>query len=271
MFGFVIRLAVISLSATALFSSANESAPRIWIFNGLPGDEEHHQFFEKNLAAIRKAFTNRFQIPAENISILYGPKEAGYLNTASRENVLTELEKIVQHSQKPDASPVWIIFHGHANRIPGGANLNLPGPDLSSKDIARALHKFSTESTLVILATTAASSDFLRDLSGPGRIVIAANSPKDPVSEPDFPLGLSMALASAELDADKDNLVSVLELFRACKQQILSLYESQGYMVREHAQLDGNGDGRGTQRPASEDGDPASKVTLPIPQLSKFE
>jgi hypothetical protein len=38
----------------------------------------------------------------------------------------------------------------------------------------------------------------------------------------------------------------------------------EGYMIREHAQMDGNGDGRATRRPAAIDADPASKTGLRI-------
>ena len=50
------------------------------------------------------------------------------------------------------------------------------------------------------------------------------------------------------------------------------IYEKQGFMIKEHAQLDGNGDGRGTQRPAPLDAEPAQKVGLQITQpAKKFE
>ena len=251
--------------------SSADPPPRVWIFNGLPGDEEHHHFFENNLGEIRKTLLTRFRIPAENITVLYGPKEAGYDGTATRENVLAELKEMLAHAQTEKAAPVWIILHGHANRIPGGANLNLPGPDLSSSALALALKNFPKKTPLVIVATTAAASDFLRALSGPGRIIIAATHHRDPVSETEFPRAFAEALSDPETDADKNGFVTALELFQSCRQRVLKIYEKEGYMVREHAQLDGNGDGKGTQRPAPEDADPAAKIALAIPRKSKFD
>lgn len=254
-----------------MFGYAAEPTPRIWIFNGLPGDDEHHQFFEKNLADIRKSLVVHFKIPPQNISVLYGPKEAGYDGAATRQNILSEFEKIVAYGKSASTSPVWIIFQGHANRIPGDANLNLPGPDLSATDIARALKDFPAETPLVILATTTAASDFLRALSAPGRIIISATEQLDPISETDFPEALAAILAEKGTDVDNNNDISALEIFRACQERVLKIYESGGFMVREHAQLDGNGDGKGTQRPAPEDAEPASKISLKIPKETRFD
>lgn len=253
------------------FGNAEEPSPRIWIFNGLPGDEEHHRFFEKNLGSIRKSLIERFAIPPVNVRILYGPKEAGYDAPCTRENLLAEIEEIVAHGQKPNAAPVWIVFQGHANRIPGGANFNMAGPDLSTAELARALRGFPENSRLVVVATSACGSDFLRALGAPGRIVLAATSQRDPVSETEFPVALSAALAAEETDANKDGAVSALELFRACQQRVLAIYEKEKFMFRENSQLDGDGDGRGTRRPAEEDAGPAEKIALTLSKKSKFE
>lgn len=248
--------------------------PRILVFNGLPGDALHHAFFEKNLSEIRKSLLERFKIPGDRIDIYYGPKEQGYSGPATRENVLLALSKLVEQvkaSEDGSLTPVWIFFHGHANRIPGGANLNLPGPDLSTRELAKALKDFPQDHPLVIFAGTAAAPEFMKSLGGKGRIVIAASVPRDPVTEPEFPSAIATALASKETDANNDKQVTALELFLATKQEVIKLYKQESYLVRENTQLDGNGDGEGTQRPADIDAEPAKKVFLRLPQQSKFE
>ena len=40
---------------------------------------------------------------------------------------------------------------------------------------------------------------------------------------------------------------------------------TEKFMVKEHAQLDGNGDGRASQRPSPEDAEPAKAVGLRLP------
>ncbi len=277
----VIAAALVSLAALSAAPEPpppppvpSESAarlPKVWIFNGLPGDDEHHKFYEENLGTLRKALTGRFGLPAENITVLYGPKEAGYDGPCTREALLAELKKIVAHTQAPDAGPAWIIVEGHANPVPGGAMLNLPGPDLSPREFAEGLKGTNPAVPLVLFFTTTSSAEFLKAVAGPGRIVDTATTNGDPESETEAPLALAQALASPATDANGDRIVSVTELFQAMAAGVLKIYEAEKFMVKEHAQLDGNGDGRASQRPSPEDAEPAKAVGLRVSAGKAFD
>ena len=246
---------------------ADDAKPRVWIFNGTPGDDEHHAFYETNLAKLKKTFTERFGIPRERITVLYGPKEAGYDGPCTREALLGEISKAVSATR--EASPVWLIFQGHANRIPGGANFNLPGRDVTAREIGEALKPAAANARIVAIATTTCAEAFVRPLSAPGRMIIAATTPADPENETEFPEALATALESAGTDSNRDGTVSVAELFLACHAHVQQIYGRGGYMIKEHAQLDGNGDGRATQRPSPADAEPAATVGLRIAQPEK--
>lgn len=239
-----------------------EGKPRVWIFCGTPGDEEHHVLYEQLLGRLRSVFAKRYEVGAEDLVVLYGPKSADYDGECTRDALLAECAKIVAASPTPDARPVWILLIGHANAIAGGAFYNLPGPDLSSHDLGEALQ--GAKGPMVVFATTACSASFLRPLAGTGRIVATANIASDEENETEFPDALAKALENPETDANGDGFVSVLELFLACHEGVREAYESRGLMIREHSQLDGDGDGRATQRPASIDSRPASAVGLPV-------
>ena len=250
----------------------NTATPRVWIFNGTPGDDEHHEFYEANLQSLRTSLTKRFAVPAANITVLYGPKNAGYDGPCTREALLAELEKVVAHAKTAGAGPVWIILEGHANPVPGGAMFNLPGPDVSMREIGDALKGCPPQVPLVVLGTTTVSTDMMKRLSGPGRYVITASSAGDKESETEFPRALAQALAADASDANHDGVLSITELFLATNEAVLAIYKQGDYIVTEHAQLDGNGDGKGTQRPAQEDAEPAERIGLAIGGGSaKFE
>ena len=262
--------ALFSLCALSASTAADAvPKPRVWIFNGTPGDDEHHTFYERNLARLRKALTDRFGIPAENLMVLYGPKEAGYDGPCTREALLAELGKAAQSTQSANPAPVWLIFQGHANPIPGGANFNLPGKDVTAREVGDALKSANPNVPIVTVMTAACSAAFVRPLSAPGRFTIVATTPADPENETEFPEALAIALESAGTDSNRDGMVSVTELFLSCHAHVHQIYEKQGFMIKEHAQLDGNGDGRGTQRPAPLDAEPAEKVGLRITQPEK--
>lgn len=244
--------------------SITKATPRVWIFNGTPGDDEHHEFYEQNLASLRKSLTERFAVPSDHITVLYGPKSAGYDGACTRETMLAELAKIVTHTQQPDSEPVWIIMEGHANLITGGAMFNLPGPDLSLREIAEALKDCSKTVPLVMLNTTTASADIVRHFSAPGRFIITATSVGDAESETEFPRSLAEVLGADASDTNRDGVLSLTEIFLATNARVLAAYEKDKWIVKEHAQLDGNGDGKATQRPAVEDAEPADRIGLAL-------
>ncbi|MCW1921119.1 hypothetical protein OKA05_01050 [Luteolibacter arcticus] len=256
------RTVCVALLSLAFLASSALAGPKIWIFGGDPGDEEHHELYQKNLTSLRKIFNKTYGIAATDLKVFYGPKEAGYDGVCSKEVLLAELKQAVAATK--DKMPVWIILQGHANSIPGGVLFNLPGPDVSAREIGEALEGSAPETPLVIFATTAASEQYLRPLAAPGRIVITANSSGDPENQTDFPLALTAALEAKGTDIDGDGLVTVTELFKACHAQIEAMASKDGHMIREHSQMDGNGDGRATRRPAIIDAEPASKTGLRI-------
>ncbi len=258
------KRALVAVPMVAAAIAAEVRTPRVWIFNGTPGDEAHHEHYESLIARLRTSFTTRYGVPASDITVLYGPENAGYDGLCTKEALMEELGNAAAATRDPDRRPVWIVFQGHANAIPGGALFNLPGPDISPREIGEALSEADPETPMVVIATTTCSAAFIRPLAMPGRIVISATSPDDRENETDFPVALADALESADTDANRDGLVSATELFRACHARIVAMYNMGGYMIREHAQMDGNGDGQATRRPAEIDARPASLTGLPV-------
>ncbi|MES2709626.1 MAG: hypothetical protein V4726_23715 [Verrucomicrobiota bacterium] len=247
--------------------------PRVWIFNGLPGDEENHEFDVTNLASLKISLTTRFSVPADRITILYGPRSEGYDGVCTGEALRAELAKIVAFSKQPDTAPVWIIFHGHANSIPGGAMFNIPGADLTVREIDAALEGAGTEAApLVVIATTEAGAAFLKTLAGPHRFILSATSDQDKDNGTDFPQALAGALAADASDTNHDGVLTLTELFMATSAGVHRIYDAQQFMLKEHAQLDGDGDGKGTQRPAAADAKPASAIGLKLDAgIRKFD
>jgi hypothetical protein len=249
-----------SLISSALLASAALAGPKVWIFGGDPGDDEHHELYQENLTILRKVFTKTYGVAGQDLKIFYGPKDAGYDGICTKDAMLAELKQAAVATK--DKTPAWIILQGHANSIPGGVLFNLPGPDISAREIAEALEGAAPETPLVFIATTAASEQYLRPLAAPGRIVITANTSGDPENQNDFPIALTAALEAKATDADGDGLVTVTELFKSCHARIEAMAAKDGHMIREHSQMDGNGDGRATRRPAIIDAEPASKTGL---------
>jgi hypothetical protein len=245
------------IMATAHLATAGDA--RVWIFTGVPGDEEHHADFEKTLGSLKSGLTTRLGVAPENLAIYYGPKEAGYAGEATRDNVLAAIKKIAALTRESPQTAHWVIFIGHAHGIRGGAQLNLPGPDLNSMDLTTALGECNPAAPLNLIFTHTASAPFLRPLGMPGRVIITATAPGGMENETEFPTALAEAISAPSADANKDGKLNAKEIFLATRERVLGRYNAEKLIVREAALLDGDGDGRGTQRPAETDATAAAK------------
>ncbi len=251
-------LEALLLLTMPLAAGQNVPAPLVWVFNGIPGDDPHKVFYEKNLAGLKSALRDRHGVPEADIRVFYGPENSGYAGICTRERLLEQCGLITAHTRKPGARPVWIILMGHANNYPGGAMFNLAGPDVSAKELGAALADAGSATPMTVWITTTCGGPFLKALAKSGRIVVSASSPADAENETEFPHAFVASLSDDAADADQDGMVSVTELFVATNARVLRTYEQGGFIVKEHAQLDGDGDGRGTSRPAAIDAGPAS-------------
>ena len=84
----------------------------------------------------------------------------------------------------------------------------------------------------------------------PGRIVISATESGREVNETLFPHVLAKLLASPvepdTFDADGDKLMTLFDLYVQVTKQIAQTYLDEDLLLTEHALLDDNGDGRGS-------------------------
>lgn len=241
---------------------AEEPSPRVWIFNGIPGDDPHLTFFEKNLAKLKQTLVSRYQIREDHLRIYFGPQNAGYTGICSKEQLLAACKDITQLTKAEPTTPVWLIFLGHANKYAGGAMFNLPGPDLTARELGQALADTDPRSPMTIFFTTTAAEPFMKHLARANRIISTASRSSDDECETEYPSAFLAALESEESDANDDGKISLLELHLATRARVLAIYEQGKFMVKETALLDGDGDGRGTQRPAKIDAEPASQRFL---------
>ena len=262
--GTLFRLSILPLLlGLTLFETAlGNELPRICILAGNPGDEEHHIAYETLLGQLSQTFTESFGIPEERLTVLYGPKAAGYSGVCSRENLLTELASLREQAKAGDQSPVWIILIGHANKVRGGALFNLSGPDLSMRDFGREIAKFSDETPVVVWSTSTASDSIIRYASGPNRAIISATGPKDPENETEFPNAFLAALQDEATDSNDDGQVTVPELFLATRSKVLEIYQQGHFIIKEQAYLDGDGNKKGTSRPSRADTKGAARFFL---------
>lgn len=146
---------------------------------------------------------------------------------------------------------VLVVLIGHGSGEGTSSRVSLPGPDPTAADLGRALDALPGRVLVVVIAASG-SGDFLPVLSRPGRIVITATRSATERNESLFGARWVQGLASGEADADKDGRSSVLESFLYASRAVQRAYEDDKRLLTEHAQLDDDGDGRGSGTPGAD-------------------
>jgi hypothetical protein len=251
-------------------AGADDGASRALILVGLPGDPAHDALFRDTAKRWKAWLVGPLGFAPENVRLLSGrASEQGIGDApATRESIASEVESLRKKTLPGDR--VWVLVLGHANLDDGHGFLHLPGPDLRDDEFAALFHGMVAREQ-VFWMTTPASGAFLGPLSRSGRIVVAATERSGEVNETEFPHALAEVAARplARLDLDKDGKVSIREVFLATVEAVETRFQADKRAPTEHAQLDDDGDGVGTElqsdpKTPKPDGALASKTFLPI-------
>jgi len=140
---------------------------------------------------------------------------------------------------------------------------NLPGPDMTAADFARALAPFARQQVAFVNAASA-SGDFVRALAAPNRAVVTATKSSLERNDTRFAEHFAAALAAPGADVDKDARVSLLEAFTFARREVGRSYERENKLLTEHAQLDDNGDGAAAAEPGATKADGALAARLAL-------
>lgn len=239
-------------------SSALADAPsgvrHALIICGHPGDDEHQELFADSVNRIRHALTSRFGFDAELIRVQFGGREDQPLSItdargrSTREEIEAEIKRLATSLKATDT--LWVIVIGHAHFDGREAFLNLPGPDMSYKRFGELFQNIRCRQQ-VFFITAPASGFVIKSLSAQGRIVITATEADLELNETLFHSSLAKALEEIEptatYDADNDSRLSLFDLYIAVTRDVARKYVDDMLIPTEHAQLDDNGDGRGTE------------------------
>ena len=212
--------------------------------------------YAQTVEKLHKALIGRCGFPPKEVWVRFsskplsgdGPALAKARGLSTREGIeadVTELRKVL----KPEDA-LWVMVLGHAHYDGRHSFLNLPGPDVREDEFGKLFAGLASREQ-VFFITTPASGFLIKDLSARGRIVITATEPDWEVNETLFHLPLAEVLSNPpkteEYDQDKDGRITVLDLYLAVTRLVMMMYQAEDNIPTEHAQLDDNGDGRGTE------------------------
>ena len=241
---------VLGLSVVVGAPHASAQQTHLLVVTGLGGDPEFTEQFHTWATTLIEAATSRYEIPADQVSYLgEDPELAPDLISArsTRENIESAVQTLGERAGPDDHVVIVLFGHGSFTDV---ARINLPRRDLSADDFARLLDAFA-EQQVTFVNTASASGPFIEKLSGSGRTVMTATKTGLERNASVFGGFFVAAFADGEGEADqnKDRRVSMLEAFTYARAKAVQSYEAEGLLTTEHALLDDNGDGEGTDEP----------------------
>ncbi len=250
------RCAWLAAACIALPGSlaAQGGATHVVLITGLSGDEHFAAVYQQTARAIYD--TARLAWHVADSSLIYlaedtaaDPSRVGGRSTSTA--IGAAFARLARRVAPGDVVLVFLLGHGSGE----GAQevVNLPGPDATASEYAAWLAPLRA-ATVVFVNASSGSGDFLPALSAPNRIVITATTGAYERNESLFGPLFAQGLTDPAADADKDGKISVLEAFQFAAAQVAHAYDSTHRLQTEHAQLDDNGDGRGSRAPGSDGG-----------------
>jgi hypothetical protein len=241
------------------------------IISGIGGEEAYSTRFAKWSADLRSALVERLGFAEERVTALT-EKPTDEEQPCSPEAVRETFGRL-RNSVKQD-NLVFIFFIGHGSFDGKNATVNLRGRnDLTAADYAQLIKSLPTRK-VVIVNMASASGEFIKPLSGAGRVVITATRSGQEQNATRFAEYFIAALNNSEADADKNGRVSVFEAFAYTTKLTGDYYEKKGLLATEHALLDDNGDGVGHAKADESDGGLARTTyfdSLPLQQAGGDE
>ncbi len=242
-------LAAAATPASALGQPAAAQDTRVLLVVGLGGDDAYRRTFQGWAMTLRTAALERLGVaPGAFVYLGERPADAPEVISAqsTKANVAAALARMAREAGPRDR--ILVVLVGHGSGQGEDAQLNLPGPDLTPPELDVMLRDFPTQ-TVAVVNTASSSGPFASGLSGPNRIVVTATRTAQERNETQFGGFFVEALAGEGADLDKDGRVSLLEAFEYARQEVLRYYGERNLLATEHAQLEDDGDGKGTAEP----------------------
>jgi hypothetical protein len=210
---------------------ASAQSTRALVVTGVSGEPRLAQQFERDAAALRDALSKRF---GATVTVL----TEGSSPRSDKAGITGALQALAGNTRAGDQ--VLIVLIGHGSAQSGEARFNVPGPDITADEIARALEQLDKRNVAVVVATSS-SGAFISPLNGAGRVIVTATKSGGQNEEVVFAEHFAKALREDVADVNKDGAVTLAEAFEYTKREVARFYQQGNRIATEQATLSGAG------------------------------
>jgi len=226
-------------ATTPLQASSTASQPVLILVVGAAGEEEFGARFEEWAARWEQAAV-KGGVRLVRIGAATNAPTSGEDDSTDRDR----LKAALQAETKDGPAELWLVLVGHGTFDGKEAKFNLNGTDFSATELGDWLKPLTRP--VAVINTSSASAPFIKAVSAPGRVIVAATRSGHEQNFAYFAKHMGEAIGDARADLDKDGQVSLLEAFLVGARRTAEFYDMEGRLATEHAVIDDNGDGLGT-------------------------
>lgn len=263
------RFALWTIAASLLFAAvaqaedalpgAGPTAPDRWLLLccGLPGDNDHRERLTDACRNIVAGAESVLGITPERITILAGDdamreslaSEANEVGVCDKESVAVSLQKLGE--EIPADAGCWVVLLGHAHLYGSSSQFNVHGPDFDQDEFAHWAKPIACREQVFWL-TMPISGFWTNPLAAETRVIVSATEADLEYTGTEMPYALGDLLVGEGEhqtleDVDRDGSLSLLDLYLSVNLEIHQRFRALERLQTEHAQLEDNGDGRGSE------------------------
>ena len=211
-----------------------EPKPHVIVVVGAGGEREYGEKFATWALRVKQV-AERAEAKITTIGLSDAPKKSDI-------EILQHALEEADHDSKED---LWLVLIGHGTFNGKAAKFNLRGRDVTATQLAEWLEQYTRR--IAIINCSSCSAPFLNKLKATNRVIISATKSGNEITFTRFGDFFTSALEGKAADLDKDEQVSLLEMFLTASKHVYAYYESEGELATEHALIDDNGDGLGSR------------------------
>lgn len=217
------------------------------IVGGISRDPNEREAKDKNVMRLRRFFLEEVKVASSRVRVLVDDRSSVRKDSkkSTDENLKKELDVLAGTIKPTDRFIFYYV--GQANVVVETLRLNLPGKDITHRQLAKWINQIKASSVLVVLDCPGAGLS-AKAMKGEGRIVVCG-SRSDQRYSTRFSRYFVPALVDTKSDSDGDNRVSLLEAFTQASRQVDDFYRKQKLLTTETPVLEDNGDGVPSQQP----------------------
>jgi hypothetical protein len=219
----------------------------VLVVGGISRDPNEREAKDKAVMRLRRVFVEEVKVASGRVSVLVDDSSSVRKQSkkSTGENLRKGLDALAGTIKPTDRFIFYYV--GQANVVVETLRLNLPGKDITHKQLAKWTNQIKASSVLVVLDCPGAGLS-AKAMKGEGRIVVCS-SRSDQRYSTRFSRYFVPALVDTKSDSDGDNKVSLLEAFTRASRQVDDFYRKQQLLTTETPVLEDNGDGVPSQQP----------------------